>query len=44
MNGSNINELLTEHGYPPFDSDTMFAEMRYVSGTFSGGERKGPKP
>ena len=36
MNGSNINELLTEHGYPPFDSDTMFAEMRYVSGTLSG--------
>jgi methyltransferase (TIGR00027 family) len=42
VNGRNINELLTAHGYPPFDSDTMFAQMRYVSGTF-GGEPEGEK-
>ena len=33
MNGSNINELLTAHGYPPFDGDTPFSELRYISGT-----------
>lgn len=33
MNGSNINELLTANGYPPFDGDTHFAQLRYVRGT-----------
>jgi hypothetical protein len=28
--------LLTAHGYPPFDSDAMFAQMRYISGAFGG--------
>ena len=38
MNGSNVNELLTSHGFPPFDGDTPFTDLRYISGTF-GGER-----
>jgi methyltransferase (TIGR00027 family) len=33
MNSRNINELLTAHGYPPFDADTPFSELRYISGT-----------
>jgi len=28
--------LLTTHGYPPFDSDAMFAQLRYISGTLVG--------
>jgi methyltransferase (TIGR00027 family) len=38
VNGRNINELLAAHGYPPFDSDTMFAQLRYISGTFGAEE------
>lgn len=33
VNCSNINELLTANGYAPFDGDTPFARLRYVSGT-----------
>jgi methyltransferase (TIGR00027 family) len=33
IDGSSINELLTAHGYPPFDEDTPFAGLRYISGT-----------
>jgi methyltransferase (TIGR00027 family) len=33
VTGSNINDLMTEHGYQPFDSDTPFSELRYISGT-----------
>ena len=36
MNGSNVNELLTSHGFPPFDGDTPFTDLRYISGTFGG--------
>jgi methyltransferase (TIGR00027 family) len=32
--GSNVNELLTANGFPPFDGDTPFADLRYISGTF----------
>jgi methyltransferase (TIGR00027 family) len=38
VNGRNINELLAAHGYPPFDSDTMFAQLRYISGTLGAEE------
>ncbi|MGZ6777411.1 MAG: class I SAM-dependent methyltransferase [Mycobacterium sp.] len=38
MTGSGINELLTANGYPPFDGDLPFSELRYVRGTL-GGER-----
>jgi methyltransferase (TIGR00027 family) len=33
VNGNNVNELLTANGYPPFDGDTPFADLRYISGT-----------
>ena len=36
MNSSKINELLTAHGYPPFDGDTPFSELRYIRGTLGG--------
>jgi methyltransferase (TIGR00027 family) len=36
MNGRTVNELLTANGYAPFDGDTPFADLRYVSGTFGG--------
>ena len=36
MNGSNVNELLTSHGFPPFDGDTPFTDLRYISGSFGG--------
>ncbi len=36
MNGSNVNELLTSHGFLPFDGDTPFTDLRYISGTFGG--------
>lgn len=32
INGSNINELLTAHGYPPLDGDIHFTRLRYLSG------------
>ncbi len=38
VNGSNVNELLTANGFPPFDGDTPFADLRYVSAIL-GGER-----
>jgi methyltransferase (TIGR00027 family) len=34
VNGSNVNELLTANGFPPFDGNTPFADLRYVTGTF----------
>jgi methyltransferase (TIGR00027 family) len=43
VKGNNINELLTAHGYAPFDAGTPFAELRYISGTLGGrpeGERE----
>lgn len=38
IDGNNVNDLLTANGFPPFDGDTPFADLRYVSGIF-GGER-----
>ncbi|HEX3285236.1 MAG TPA: class I SAM-dependent methyltransferase [Mycobacterium sp.] len=46
VNGNNVNELLTAHGYPPFDGDTPFADLRYISGTLglgASGNRGGAK-
>jgi methyltransferase (TIGR00027 family) len=37
VDGNGVNELLTANGYAPFDGDTPFADLRYVSGTFGGG-------
>ena len=37
VNGSDVNELLTANGFPPFDGNTPFADLRYVSGIFGGG-------
>jgi methyltransferase (TIGR00027 family) len=39
VSGENINDLLTAHGYAPFEKDTPFAELRYISGTFGGNKR-----
>jgi methyltransferase (TIGR00027 family) len=36
VSGENINDLLTANGYAPFEKDTPFAELRYISGTFGG--------
>jgi methyltransferase (TIGR00027 family) len=36
VQGSKVNELLTANGFPPFDGDTPFADLRYISGTFDG--------
>jgi O-methyltransferase involved in polyketide biosynthesis len=36
VQGSNVNELLTANGLPPFDGDTPFADLRYISGTLDG--------
>ncbi|OBA91269.1 SAM-dependent methyltransferase [Mycobacteriaceae bacterium 1482268.1] len=36
VTGNDVNELLTAHGYPPFDGDTPFADLRYISGTLGG--------
>lgn len=33
MTGNDINELLIANGYPPLDSDTHFAQLRYIRGT-----------
>ena len=33
VSGSNVNELLTANDYPPFEGDTPFADLRYISGT-----------
>lgn len=35
VDGCNVNELLTANGFPPFDGDTPFAGLRYISGTLS---------
>lgn len=37
VDGNTINELLTAHGFPPFDEGTPFADLRYISGSFGGG-------
>ena len=39
MHGRDLNELLTTHGYPPFDADTMFGQLRYLSGVLDGAKR-----
>jgi methyltransferase (TIGR00027 family) len=36
MQGRDLNELLTTHGYPPFDADAMFGKLRYISGVLDG--------
>jgi hypothetical protein len=36
VNGTKVNELLTANGYPPFDGDTPFTNLRYISGTLRG--------
>ena len=36
VTGSGVNDLLTAHGFPPFDGDTPFADLRYIRGTFGG--------
>jgi methyltransferase (TIGR00027 family) len=36
VTGEDINDLLTANGYEPFEKDTPFAELRYISGTFGG--------
>lgn len=36
VNGRNVNELLTANGLPPFDGDTPFTQLRYISGTLGG--------
>ena len=38
IDGSNVNDLLTANGFPPFDGDIPFTDLRYVSGIL-GGER-----
>jgi methyltransferase (TIGR00027 family) len=37
ITGSSINELFAANGLPPFDGDTPFANLRYISATLSGG-------
>jgi methyltransferase (TIGR00027 family) len=36
VTGNGVNDLLTSHGYPPFDGDTPFADLRYISGVLGG--------
>ena len=31
--GNSVNELMTANGFAPFDEDTPFADLRYISGT-----------
>jgi methyltransferase (TIGR00027 family) len=33
ITGNNINELFAANGLPPFDDDTPFTKLRYISGT-----------
>ena len=33
VEGNGINELMTANGFTPFDEDSPFAELRYVTGT-----------
>src|SRR4029079_19805239 len=36
VSGAKVNELLTAHGSPPFDGDTPFTNLSYISGTLRG--------
>jgi methyltransferase (TIGR00027 family) len=36
VSGTSVNELLTANGYPPFDGDTPFTNLSYISGTLRG--------
>jgi hypothetical protein len=36
VSGAKVNELLTANGYPPFDGDTPFTNLSYISGTLRG--------
>ncbi|HEX7427755.1 MAG TPA: class I SAM-dependent methyltransferase [Mycobacterium sp.] len=38
VEGNTINELMTANGFTPFDEETPFADLRYVTGT-RGGQR-----
>ena len=37
VDGIGINELMTANGFAPFDDETPFAELRYVTGIRGGG-------
>jgi hypothetical protein len=39
MTGSSVRELLTLNGLPPIDDEMPFADMRYISGTLTGGRK-----
>ena len=38
IDSANINDLMTANGFPAFDEDTPFSDLRYVTG-FRGGRR-----
>ena len=38
VDGTNVNELMTANGFAPFDEDSPFSDLRYVTG-IRGGRR-----